>query len=48
VHLYYFLHVNTSSKARWNVLALLLAVLIMILIIGGTIWIMLHLNYRLI
>jgi cytochrome o ubiquinol oxidase subunit IV len=47
VHLYYFLHMDASSRARWNVLALLFAVLIMILIIGGTIWIMYNLNYRL-
>lgn len=47
VHLYYFLHLNASSAARWNVLALMLAVLIMALIIGGTIWIMYHVHYRL-
>ena len=47
VHLYYFLHLNTSSKARWNLMAMLFALLIMILIVGGTIWIMYHLNYRL-
>ncbi|MGD8569600.1 MAG: cytochrome o ubiquinol oxidase subunit IV [Gammaproteobacteria bacterium] len=47
VHLHYFLHLNTSSKARWNVLALLFSVLIMGLIIVGTLWIMYHLNYQL-
>lgn len=47
VHLHYFLHVNTSSKARWNVMALLFTTLIMTLIVGGTIWIMTHLDYRL-
>jgi cytochrome o ubiquinol oxidase operon protein cyoD len=47
VHLHYFLHLDTSSKARWNVLALLLTILIMTLFVGGTLWIMYHLNYRL-
>ena len=47
VHLHYFLHVNASSKARWNVLALLFTTLIMTLIVGGSIWIMSHLDYRL-
>lgn len=47
MHLYYFLHMNTSSKARWNILAMLFALLIMILVVGGTMWIMYHLNYRL-
>ncbi len=47
VHLHYFLHLNTSSAARWNVMALLLTVLIITLFVGGTLWIMYHLNYRL-
>jgi cytochrome o ubiquinol oxidase subunit IV len=47
VHLHYFLHLDASSRARWNVLALLFAVLIMVLIVGGTMWIMIHLSYRL-
>ena len=46
VHLHYFLHLDTSSKARWNVLALILTVLIMILFVGGSLWIMSNLNYR--
>jgi cytochrome o ubiquinol oxidase operon protein cyoD len=46
VHLYYFLHLDASSKARWNVLSMLFAALIMLLIVGGSIWIMYNLNYR--
>ena len=46
VHLHYFLHLNTSSKSRWNVLALILTVLIMLLFVGGSLWIMSNLNHR--
>jgi cytochrome o ubiquinol oxidase operon protein cyoD len=46
VHLHYFLHLDTSSAARWNVLALVFTLLIMILFVGGTIWIMYNLSYR--
>jgi cytochrome o ubiquinol oxidase operon protein cyoD len=46
VHLHYFLHLDTSSAARWNVLAILFTLFIMILFVGGTIWIMYNLNYR--
>jgi cytochrome o ubiquinol oxidase operon protein cyoD len=46
VHLHYFLHLDTSSEARWNVLAILFALLIMILFVGGSIWIMINLSYR--
>ena len=46
VHLHYFLHLDTSSEARWNILAILFTLLIMIIFVGGTIWIMFNLNYR--
>ena len=46
VHLYYFLHLDTSSEARWNVLAMIFTLLIMALFVGGTLWIMSSLNYR--
>jgi cytochrome o ubiquinol oxidase subunit IV len=46
VHLHYFLHLDTSSAARWNVVALIFTLLIMILFVGGTLWIMSSLNYR--
>ncbi len=46
VHLRYFLHLDASSAMRWNVLALLFAVLIIGLFVGGTLWIMYHLNQR--
>ena len=46
VHLHYFLHLDTSSAARWNVVALIFTLLIMALFVGGTLWIMSSLNYR--
>jgi cytochrome o ubiquinol oxidase subunit IV len=46
VHLHYFLHLDTSSAARWNVLAMIFTLLIMALFVGGTLWIMHNLNYR--
>jgi cytochrome o ubiquinol oxidase subunit IV len=46
VHLHYFLHLDTSSAARWNVLALIFTLLIMALFVGGTLWIMASLYHR--
>ncbi len=46
VHLHYFLHLDTSSTARWNILALVITLLIMILFVGLSLWIMADLNYR--
>lgn len=46
VHLHFFLHLDTSSAARWNVMAFLLTLLIMSLFVGGTLWIMFHLKER--
>ena len=47
VHLRYFLHLDASSRARWNALTFLLTVLIMVFFVGGTMWIMYHLHYLL-
>jgi cytochrome o ubiquinol oxidase subunit IV len=46
VHLVFFLHLTTAPDNTNNVLALAFGVLIVVLIIGGSIWIMDHLNER--
>jgi len=38
VHLVFFLHMNTSSSQRWNLLSLASAVLVAVILIGGTLW----------
>ncbi len=45
-HLHYFLHMDTSSTARWNIVALLFTIAIMVLFVGGTIWILFNLYHR--
>ena len=44
VHLVFFLHIGTGSDHTNNVLALAFGVLIVMLVIGGSLWIMEHLN----
>jgi len=46
VHLHYFLHLDRSSEAQWNLVALLFTLLIMSLFVVGTLWIMHSLSYR--
>ncbi len=46
VHLYFFLHLDASWGARWNLVAMIITVLIMILFVGGSLWIMWNLYYR--
>jgi cytochrome o ubiquinol oxidase subunit IV len=46
VHLVFFLHLTTAPDNTNNVLALAFGILIVVLIIGGSIWIMSHLNAR--
>ncbi|MGA7875275.1 MAG: cytochrome o ubiquinol oxidase subunit IV [Desulfoferrobacter sp.] len=46
VHLHYFLHLDTSSAARWNLMAALFTLLILALFVGGTLWIMYNLQFR--
>ena len=40
VHLVFFLHMNTSSAQRWNVMAFGFTVLTVVILIVGSLWIM--------
>jgi len=44
VHLVFFLHITTGPDNTNNVLALAFGMLIVFLVIGGSLWIMAHLN----
>jgi cytochrome o ubiquinol oxidase subunit IV len=44
VHLVFFLHITTGPDNTNNVMALAFGLLIVFLVIGGTLWIMSHLN----
>ncbi len=44
VHLVFFLHITTGADNTNNVLALAFGLLIVFLVIGGSLWIMDHLN----
>ncbi|MEJ2038788.1 MAG: cytochrome o ubiquinol oxidase subunit IV [Desulfosarcinaceae bacterium] len=46
VHLHYFLHLDRSSAARWNVMALLCSAVVIALFVIGSLWIMFDLNWR--
>ncbi|MBV8520544.1 MAG: cytochrome o ubiquinol oxidase subunit IV [Acetobacteraceae bacterium] len=46
VHLVFFLHITTAPDHTNNVLALAFGVLIVVLVVGGSLWIMGHLNHR--
>ena len=44
VHLVFFLHITTAPDNTNNILALAFGVLIVALVVGGSVWIMGHLN----
>ena len=46
VHLRFFLHLDTSPAGRGNLLSLVFTALILFLFIGGSLWIMFNLDYR--
>ncbi|MGL9769245.1 MAG: cytochrome o ubiquinol oxidase subunit IV [Sodalis sp. (in: enterobacteria)] len=47
VHLVYFLHLSTSSDQQWYLIAFVFAVMIITIVVGGSLWIMWHLNHNL-
>ena len=44
VHLVFFLHITTGADNTNNIMALGFGVLIVMLVVGGSLWIMAHLN----
>jgi cytochrome o ubiquinol oxidase operon protein cyoD len=46
VHIAFFLHITTGPDNVNNVMALAFGVLIVLLLIGGSLWIMEHLNHN--
>jgi cytochrome o ubiquinol oxidase subunit IV len=44
VHLVFFLHITTAPDNTNNILALAFGLLIVALVVGGSVWIMYHLN----
>ena len=46
VHLYFFLHLNLSTTPRENILAIAFAAVLIFIMVGGSLWIMLDLNER--
>jgi cytochrome o ubiquinol oxidase operon protein cyoD len=48
VHLVFFLHITTGPDNVNNVMALAFGVLMVMLLIGGSLWIMQHLNHNMI
>ena len=44
--LVFFLHLDRESKPRWNLLVLGFAVIVVLIILIGSLWIMNHLDYN--
>lgn len=48
VHVVYFLHVDTSEEQRWNLTALVYTGIMVVIVLGGSLWIMHHLYMNMI
>ncbi len=46
VQLMLFLHMGEEKKPRWNLAALIFALIIVAIVVGGSLWIMTHLNHE--
>jgi cytochrome o ubiquinol oxidase subunit IV len=46
VQLVYFLHMNSSSEQRWNVIAFVYTILTIAILLVGSVWIMNYLHFN--
>lgn len=47
IQLLFFLHLGKKSQPKWNMTVFLFLIFIIVIIVGGSLWIMSHLNYTL-
>lgn len=46
VQLFFFLHVGRETRPRWKLFTLFLAIVVVLIVVLGSIWVMYSLNYR--
>jgi cytochrome o ubiquinol oxidase operon protein cyoD len=46
VQLVLFMHMNTKADEGWNFMSFVFTVAILVLVIGGSLWIMYHLHHN--
>jgi len=46
IQLQFFIHLGNESKPRWNLVVFLFMVLVVLIVVGGSLWIMHNLNYH--
>ncbi|WP_122560102.1 cytochrome o ubiquinol oxidase subunit IV [Pseudomonas viridiflava] len=46
VHLKFFLHLDTAAEQRWNMRALIFSLIIIVLLVGLTLWIMFSIHHN--
>lgn len=44
VHVIFFLHLDTKAEGGWNLIAFAFTVVVVAIVLGGSLWIMYHLN----
>jgi cytochrome o ubiquinol oxidase operon protein cyoD len=44
VQMMYFLHMNSKAEGGWNMMALILTVILLVIVLAGSIWVMAHMN----
>jgi len=47
LQLVFFLHLGLETKPHWNMITFLFTVLVILIVVGGSVWIMDSLNYNL-
>jgi len=46
VQLVFFLHLGKEARPRWNLVTFLFMLMVLVIIVGGSLWIMDNLNYN--
>ena len=46
IQLMFFMHINSESKPRWNLVSLIFTLILLAILVFGSMWVMYNLNYH--
>lgn len=48
IQIVYFLHINSEGKPRWNLISMIAAIVMVVIVVAGSVWVMYNMNANMI
>ena len=48
IQIVYFLHINSEGRPRWNLISMIAAIIMVVIVVVGSVWVMYNMNANMI